>query len=251
MKLGEVVRVQNPLGGDFKSQLDRDEAAKAVRAQRQANREMPGRGAVSGSKSGTDPQAGALTPGSVKTKTYNNPLTKSFARPAGQGKGLDIMGRPLKTPAPAAPAQAAPTTPAPAASAPAPAQPAQPTAAVQPTAPTAPATKTATPYSQAIGLLKTLDKKGRQRIAASLSKELGITKPAPAAPAQAAPQGGGGAFGQMANQLANTRTTSTGGRSTATPTGMKHTSNPNNPNAQFNEGVYNKLNSLFEDILKG
>ena len=99
MRIDEVVRVQNPMGGDYKSQLDRDRAAAAVRAQRQANREIPNRGAVSGAKSGTDPQGGMFTPGAVTTKSYNNALTKQFARPAGQGKGLDIMGNQLKQPA--------------------------------------------------------------------------------------------------------------------------------------------------------
>jgi hypothetical protein len=99
MRIDEVVRVQNPMGGDYKSQLDRDRAAAAVRAQRQANREIPGRGPASGAKSGTDPQGGIFTPGAVTTKSYNNALTKQFARPAGQGKGVDIMGNPLKQPA--------------------------------------------------------------------------------------------------------------------------------------------------------
>lgn len=98
MRIDEVVRVQNPMGGDYKSQLDRDSAAAAVRAQRQANREIPNRGPVSGAKSGTDPQGGMFTPGAVTTKSYNNALTKQFARPAGQGKGLDIMGNQLKQP---------------------------------------------------------------------------------------------------------------------------------------------------------
>ena len=97
MRIDEVVRVQNPMGGDYKSQLDRDRAATAVRAQRQANREN-GKN-VAGSKSGTDPQGGMFTPGAVTTKSYNNALTKQFARPAGQGKGLDIMGKPLQQPA--------------------------------------------------------------------------------------------------------------------------------------------------------
>jgi len=98
MRIDEVVRVQNPMGGDYKSQLDRDRAAAAVRAQRQANREISNRGPASGAKSGTDPQGGMFTPGAVTTKSYNNALTKQFARPAGQGKGLDIMGNPLKQP---------------------------------------------------------------------------------------------------------------------------------------------------------
>lgn len=96
MRITEVVRVQNPMGGDYKSQLDRDRAAAAVRAQRQANRDA-GKN-VAGTKSGTDPQGGMFTPGAVTTKSYNNALTKQFARPAGQGKGLDIMGKPLQQP---------------------------------------------------------------------------------------------------------------------------------------------------------
>jgi hypothetical protein len=96
MRIDEVVRVQNPMGGDYKSQLDRDRAAAAVRAQRQANRDA-GKN-TAGAASGTDPQKGLLTPGRVQTKSYNNALTKQFARPAGQGKGLDIMGKPLQQP---------------------------------------------------------------------------------------------------------------------------------------------------------
>lgn len=96
MRITEVVRVQNPMGGNYKSQLDRDRAAAAVRAQRQANRDA-GKN-VAGAKSGTDPQGGVFTPGAVTTKSYNNALTKQFARPAGQGKGLDIMGKPLQQP---------------------------------------------------------------------------------------------------------------------------------------------------------
>ena len=96
MRIDEVVRVQNPMGGDYESQLDRDRAAAAVRAQRQANRDA-GKN-TTGAKSGTDPQGGMFTPGAVKTKSYNNALTKQFARPAGQGKGLDIMGKPLQQP---------------------------------------------------------------------------------------------------------------------------------------------------------
>lgn len=114
MRITEVVRVQNPMGGDYKSQLDRDRAAAAVRAQRQANREN-GKN-TAGAKSGTDPQGGMFTPGAVTTKSYNNALTKQFARPAGQGKGLDIMGKPLQQPAqrkiePAQQTPQQPTTP--------------------------------------------------------------------------------------------------------------------------------------------
>jgi hypothetical protein len=130
MRIDEIVRVQNPLGGDFKSQLDRDEAAKAVRANRKANREIPGRVAAApvspksgtdprkdakprphprrGAMSGTDPQSGMFTPGAVQTKSYNNAFTKQFARPAGQGKGLDIMGRKIKAPVQQEPVQQEP-----------------------------------------------------------------------------------------------------------------------------------------------
>jgi hypothetical protein len=125
MRIDEVVRVQNPMGGDYKSQLDRDRAAAAVRAQRQANREIPNRGPVAGAKSGTDPQGGMFTPGAVTTKSYNNALTKQFARPAGQGKGLDIMGKPLKQLEPSK-VEPATQTPQPAQQTPQPTQPAQP-----------------------------------------------------------------------------------------------------------------------------
>jgi len=81
MRITEVVRVQNPMGGEYKSQLDRDRAAAAVRAQRQANRDA-GKN-TAGAKSCTDPQSGMFTPGKVETKSYNNAFTKQFARPAG------------------------------------------------------------------------------------------------------------------------------------------------------------------------
>jgi LysM repeat protein len=47
-----------------------------------------------------------------------------------------------------------------------------------------------------------------------------------AAPATA----GAGVFGQMAKDLSTTGTSSTGGMTQATPTGLRHTANPNNPN---------------------
>ena len=50
MRITEVVRVQNPMGGDYKSQLDRDRAAAAVRAQRQANRDAGKKGTLSKSR---------------------------------------------------------------------------------------------------------------------------------------------------------------------------------------------------------
>ena len=46
----------------------------------------------------------------------------------------------------------------------------------------------------------------------------------------ASPAAGAGAFGQMATQLSTTGASSAGGRTQATPTGLTHTANPNNPN---------------------
>ena len=80
-----------------------------------------------------------------------------------------------------------------------------------------------------------------------------VAAPAPAAPVQAAPAAttpqaapaattpqasaapaspaaGSNAFGQMARQLGGSGTSSTGGQTTASATGVKHTANPNNPN---------------------
>ena len=51
----------------------------------------------------------------------------------------------------------------------------------------------------------------------------------PTAVAQPA-AGGAGAFGQMAKDLSTTGTSSTGGMTQATSTGLRHTANPNNPN---------------------
>ena len=57
--------------------------------------------------------------------------------------------------------------------------------------------------------------------------------PATAAPATAAPgtpAAGASAFAQMSRQLGGSGTSSTGGQTTASATGVKHTANPNNPN---------------------
>jgi hypothetical protein len=56
-------------------------------------------------------------------------------------------------------------------------------------------------------------------------------KTTPKKPATTAkPATGAGAFGQMANQLSTTGASSTGGKTQATPIGLRHTANPNNPN---------------------
>lgn len=47
---------------------------------------------------------------------------------------------------------------------------------------------------------------------------------------------GAGAFGQMASQLSSTKS-STGGTTTQTPTGVKHTANPKNPNLKVKEAI--------------
>ena len=52
----------------------------------------------------------------------------------------------------------------------------------------------------------------------------------PAAKQPAANAAAAGAFGQMTNQLGTTGASSTGGHTQATPTGLRHTANPNNPN---------------------
>jgi hypothetical protein len=54
--------------------------------------------------------------------------------------------------------------------------------------------------------------------------------PAEPASTPATPDPGAGAFGQMTNQLANTGTSSTGGQTQGTATGLTHTANPTNPN---------------------
>ena len=84
-------------------------------------------------------------------------------------------------------------------------------------------------YAQVKSQVGQLDKKGKQRIMQLLQKSLAQ----PAASGNAAqPAAGSGAMGQMANQLANTGTSSTGGKMQGTATGVKNTANPNNPNNQ-------------------
>ena len=63
-------------------------------------------------------------------------------------------------------------------------------------------------------------------------KSAPATDAAPAEPAStpATPNPGASAFGQMTNQLANTGTSSTGGQTQGTATGLTHTANPTNPN---------------------
>jgi hypothetical protein len=91
-----------------------------------------------------------------------------------------------------------------------------------------------TPYAQVKAKIAKLDKKGKQRILAGLQKELGA-QPA----AQEKPAAGGGAFGQMAANLAgepnpavSTGTSSTGGTTSKVGGTTTHTANPNNPNMQ-------------------
>jgi hypothetical protein len=63
-------------------------------------------------------------------------------------------------------------------------------------------------------------------------KSAPATDAAPAEPAStpATPTPGAGVFSQMTNQLANTGTSSTGGQTQGTATGLTHTANPTNPN---------------------
>ena len=63
----------------------------------------------------------------------------------------------------------------------------------------------------------------RQRQARAAQKNPTTTSAAPAT-------AGAGVFGQMAKDLSTTGTSSTGGMTQATPTGLRHTANPNNPN---------------------
>lgn len=89
-----------------------------------------------------------------------------------------------------------------------------------------------TVYAQVKSNIDKLDKKGKQRIMQLLQKSLAQPGAADQKAAANPAAGGAGAMGQMANQLANTGTSSTGGQMQGTATGVKHTANPNNPNAQ-------------------
>ena len=81
-------------------------------------------------------------------------------------------------------------------------------------------------------IISTLDKRGLTSIKKTISSELakrGITTgTAPAVAPEAPTNAGNSAFGQMANQLsgANKNTSSTGGTTTQTPTGLVHTAKP-------------------------
>lgn len=110
---------------------------------------------------------------------------------------------------------------------------AKPNASTATSAPTTEPTTTATPekqetaYKQALPLLSKLDKKGKQRILKYIEKSLGITS-APTAQEPEAPS----AFGNMARQLdtMGQAKSSTGGTSTPTGRGVRHTASPTNPN---------------------
>lgn len=86
-----------------------------------------------------------------------------------------------------------------------------------------------TMYAQLKGQIDQLDANGKKQVLAALKKELGTAKPAAKAGAKPA-TGGAGAFGQMAGQLGGPQKSSTGGTITQTPTGLRHTASPTNPN---------------------
>lgn len=80
------------------------------------------------------------------------------------------------------------------------------------------------------------------KVKAAMQKTAKQAKPATATPVAGKPSAGAGAFGAMAKQLGgekpaaepaapSTATSSTGGTIEKTPGGVKHTANPNNPNA--------------------
>jgi hypothetical protein len=121
--------------------------------------------------------------------------------------------------------------------------PAQPATATEPQATTPPATdpqKEKTVYMQVKGMLDKLDKKGKQRILAALSKQLGPAV-APASATAPASSSGTSAFGQMASQMTqpsatdtskvgNATKSSTGGKTQQTTTGTVHIKSRNNAN---------------------
>lgn len=104
------------------------------------------------------------------------------------------------------------------------------------TATSAPATdankapeKQQTAYKQAMPLISKLDKKGKQRILKYIEKSLGISS----APTQQEPEKEQpSAFGNMARQLdtMGQSKSSTGGTTTPTGKGVRHTANATNPN---------------------
>ena len=70
----------------------------------------------------------------------------------------------------------------------------------------------------------------REKLQQRIQAATGNAKPNAVAASANKPSPGAGAFGRMASQLGNTGATSTGGQAQATPTGVKHTASPNNPN---------------------
>lgn len=108
------------------------------------------------------------------------------------------------------------------------------------TQPAADPQKEKTVYMQVKGMLDKLDKKGKQRILTTLSKQLG-TATAVAPVSTAASSSNNSAFGQMASQLTQPGATdtskvgtatksSTSGKTQQTTTGTVHTKNRNNAN---------------------
>lgn len=89
--------------------------------------------------------------------------------------------------------------------------------------------KEPTAYKQAIPLISKLDKKGKQRILNYIQKSLGISS----APTQQEPEKEQpSAFGNMARQLDSmgSKNSSTGGTTTSTGRGVRHTASDTNPN---------------------
>ena len=141
----------------------------------------------------------------VSTATKPAGFFSGLAQGAGLSQGATTQ--PTTTPTPNAVARGAETQPA--------TEPAQ--------------VKQDTPYKQAVSLLGKLDKKGKQRILKYLDKQLGVSSPTTEPSADKAEPS---AFGNMARQLdtMGQKNSSTGGTTTPTGRGVRHTASPTNPN---------------------
>ena len=164
------------------------------------------------------------TVGTVKAKgpslvdIYSGSANKASAEPEAVAQS-PVVSTGSTTPAsttvkpeeePAAPTTTPTTTPV---TAPAKSNAMEPSASPETTLPASPE-KVKTVYMQVKDLVNKLDKKGKQRILATLEKEVGAEPSKPAASATTA-TGGAGAFGKMAGQLAAAPTpSSTGGTTT-------------------------------------
>ena len=157
------------------------------------------------------PSLAAMIGGNPSTATATEPVASAGA--TGAAAAEPTVGTTTATPS-------APSAQEPAASQPTAATTA-PSNAMEP--PPASPEKVKTVYMQVKDLVNKLDKKGKQRILATLEKEIGTT-PAPKSVATDTSTGGAGAFGQMAGQLAKAPAkSSTGGTTTTTPGVVKHT----------------------------